>query len=207
MGCYEKITAKLDAIDNEILKLVDGKEFASLTEVKEFRKSYKDLVKRISDINDEVNKQNQLTPSQKSDLNNRCESSAYDLDWVYDERSIYVTEFLLTKTEENEQALKENEQTIRNTQGMQLTVFSIVLTILAFVLTNAKILAAADINFRNVLLVNISYLLSADIFFSFIYIFIGPVFHRKSKWMFISFMILMPILLIAALVLVALFLQ
>lgn len=201
MGLFEKITASLDTIDNEILELVDGKEFTSLIEVKEFRKKYKDLVKRISDISEEVNKkQNQLTPSQRSDLDDRCTSSTYDLDWVYDERSIYVTEFLLTKTEENEQAL-------RNTQGMQLTVFSIVLTILAFVLTNAKILAATEINFKNVLLVNISYLLSADIFFSFIYIFIGPIFHRKSKWMFISFMILMPIFLIVALVLVALFLQ
>ena len=38
-------------------------------------------------------------------------------------------------------------------------IFSIVLTILAFVLTNAKILAASEIDFKNVLLVNLSFLL------------------------------------------------
>ena len=201
MNLFEDVKARLDTIDSEIIELMDGEEFTTLEEVQSFRRKYKELVKRINDISKILNnKESAITQSDRKKLQERCTSSTFDLDWVYDERNIYVTELLLSKTQVIEDSL-------RNTQGMQLTVFSIVLTILAFVLTNAKILAATDIDFKNVLLVNISYLLSADVFFSFIYLFIGPALFRSSKRILIIFLILVPILLSAALVLVALYMQ
>lgn len=76
--------------------------------------------------------------------------------------------------------VKSLENNFRSAQFLQLATFSIVLTILTFILSNAKILAADSIDFRNVLLVNLSNLLAVDFLFGLVYLFIGS-WSKKSK--------------------------
>ena len=123
-----------------------------------------------------------------------------DLNYVYDTSSIPINSVLVENTIELQESYKK-------TQGLQLAVFSIVLTILAFVLTNAKILAAEAINFKNVLLVNLSFILSSDFLFSLIYLFIGPVFYSKRGALRIFTFVIFPIILVSAIVCVAIFMK
>ncbi len=98
-----------------------------------------------------------------------------------------------------EQTAASLEQDMKSTQALQLTVFSIILTILAFVLTNAKILAADGIDLRNVLLVNISYLIAVCTLFALIYLFIYPAVKnekRKLHGWFIGLIIFLAIVLV-----------
>ena len=93
--------------------------------------------------------------------------------FAYNENAASINKVMLSATAVIERDMKAS-------QGLQLTVFSLVLTILAFVLNNSKILAVDDINLKNVLLVNVSFILATVVFFGLIYRFIFPMYFIKS---------------------------
>lgn len=160
-----------------------------------FNSEYESIIKKIEDIADRLLV---IDKEMSSSLWDETNSQFDDVNYIYDTTSIYINNVFAKKTLEIEDSHKK-------AQGLQLAVFSIVLTILAFVLTNAKILAVDEIDYKNVLLVNLSFILSADVFFSLIYIFLGPVFYSKKGGLrFFSF-ILLPILLLAGIVVIAVF--
>lgn len=205
MATFDDFNRRLDELDLRIIKLSAVEDFDTIDSIQSFRAEYKQIVAEINEISEAIKKDRRLPPETKKTLEDKCQSRAYDIDWVYEQATISTNELVLYKTDDLEKKLGRIENNIRNAQGMQLAVFSIVLTILAFVLTNAKILAASEIDFKNVLLVNVSYLLSADIFFSLIYLFMGPVFHQKSTALRYLILVVAPIFLTIALVLIAIF--
>ena len=74
--------------------------------------------------------------------------------------------------------------------GTQFGIFSALLSILAFVLTNAKILTIESISFKNVLLVNLSYILVCSVLFYFVLWFIKPYKHSKGRvWSLVAIII------------------
>jgi len=197
---YEKINAEIQNLENDALELMELSEripSGDVCEILDFNQSYTSLVKRIERTIDKVRKFDKLG---NSDLWEKTGSLYDDINYIYDEASIQINSLIAQKTQ-------EIEERIRNNQGVQLAVFSIVLSILAFVLTNARILTIDDISFKSVLLVNLSFMLSANILFSLIYLFMGPIFYSKKGRLRIFTFVILPILLIAAIVLVALFMK
>lgn len=95
------------------------------------------------------------------------------------------------------------EDSITKSQGVQLATFSIVISILAFILTNANILSAKDIDFKNVLLVNLGYLLSVFVLFAMVYFFLGLHKANKYKKTTAATFIIIPILLLSAISIIA----
>ncbi len=201
MGIYEEIKQKLSEVDNSIMDLFDVADKIESRFDREqimiFHREYPKLVKKTGDMMKEIlNNKGVLTSQQFTNLMDSLDKSVSDLNYVYDTVSRAIN---LNITEK----VFELEDNVKNHQGLQLAVFSIVLSILAFVLTNAKILAADGISFRNVMLVNLSFILAADVFFSLIYLFMGPVFYSTKgglRWFIFA---VLPILLIIAIVLIS----
>ena len=196
----KKIAQKLDDAETAVINLIDISQITvdgELEDVLKFNQEYIAVSKRMTEIaNDLIKFDKKRTHS----LWDKFDNINDDLNYIYDTSSIPINQVLVNKT-------LELQDSYRRHQGLQLAVFSIVLTILAFVLTNAKILAATDIDFKNVLLVNLSFLLSADVLFSFIYLFLGPIFYSKKGKLRIFTFIILPIMLISAIALVAIFMK
>lgn len=194
----EKIEKSIDEAETSVIKLIDTSSNAvngELEDVLKFNKEYIDVSKKLIDIAGDLIK---LDKNRTHPLWDKFDSINSDLNYIYDTSSIPINNIIASKTIE----LQEN---YKNMQGIQLAVFSIVLTILAFVLTNAKVLGDPEVVFKNVLLTNLSFILSADILFSFIYLFLGPVFYSKKGRLRIFTFIVLPLILIAAIICVALF--
>lgn len=196
----DRINEKLDNAEIAVIELIDISQVTAdgeLEDVLKFNQGYMAASKRMTEIANELVK---FDKSRTHSLWDKFDSINDDLNYIYDTSSIPINHVLVTKT-------LELQDSYRRLQGLQLAVFSIVLTILAFVLTNAKILAASQIDFKNVLLVNLSFLLSADFLFSCIYLFLGPIFYSKKGKLRIFTFIVLPIILIVAIVLVAIFMK
>lgn len=196
----EKITKKLDDAETAVIKLIDISQITAdgeLEDVLKFNQEYVAVSKTMTEIANELIK---FDKNRTHSLWDKFDSINDDLNYIYDTSSIPINHVLVNKT-------LELQDSYRRLQGLQLAVFSIVLTILAFVLTNAKILAASEIDFKNVLLVNLSFLLSADILFSCIYLFLGPIFYSKKGKLRTFTFIILPIILIVAIILVAIFMK
>lgn len=197
---YNKIVSEISKLEDRVLKLMDTSEHifgGDVDIILAFNSEYTAIIKELEKIVEEIRKYDKLG---HVDLWDKTDSLYDDLNYIYDEASIQINNVIATKTQELEESTRKN-------QGIQLAVFSIVLSILAFVLTNAKILAVDDISFKNVLLVNLSFILSSDVLFSLIYLFMGPSFYSKKGNLRIFTFIILPILLIAAIVLVAIFVK
>ena len=192
----ENIVKKLACAENSVIDLIDKSEATidgEIDDILNFNESYISITKQLDEIFKDLLA---FDKTRENPLWDELDSINDDLNYIYDTSAIPINSVLAKKTLELQDVYKKS-------QGVQLAVFSIVLTILAFVLTNAKILAVDSIDFKNVLLVNLSFILSADVFFSFIYLFIGPIFYSKKSGLRIFTMIILPFLLITAIVLVA----
>ncbi len=197
---YIEIDSEISKLEDSALKLMDTSEHifgGDVDIILAFNSEYTAIVKELEKVVEEIRKYDKLG---HSDLWEKTDSLYDDLNYIYDEASIQINNVIAAKTQELEESTRKN-------QGIQLAVFSIVLSILAFVLTNAKILAVDDISFKNILLVNLSFILSSDVLFSLIYLFMGPSFYSKKGNLRIFTFIILPILLIAAIVLVAIFVK
>lgn len=192
------IDNKLDEVQDLVIKLIDTSEKivnGELDNILKFNEDYLYITKQLNNIS------NDLFAYDKTRTNalwDKFDSINDDLNYIYDTTSTPINSVIVKKTLELQDENKKH-------QGIQLAIFSMVLSILAFVLTNAKILAVEQINFKNVLLVNLSFILSIDILFSFIYLFLGPIsYSKKGKLRLFTFIIL-PILLIVSIVCISLF--
>ena len=194
-----KIEQRLEHFETGLLDLVDvSKEVITgdANDILNFNNKYFDLSKEIESIVAETmkydKKQNDTT------IWDRIDYANYDLENTYESVSKYINDFLVKKTIEAEDQYKKK-------QAIDLAIFSIVLSILAFILTNVGVLSIEGIDFKNVLLVNISFLLTTDFLFSLVYVFLGPAFYTKKGNLRIFTFIVFPIILITSLVLIALF--
>lgn len=197
---YADIKAQIDEINKKILTLMVTSEKTGggdLKDVLEFNSDYIVIIKELEKITEKTLK---YDGTRTCDLWDKIDSLNDDINYIYDTSSIPINNIIAEKT-------LELEESYRKSQGLQLAVFSIVLSILAFVLTNAKILGAEGIDFKNVLLVNISFILCTDVLFSLIYLFMGPVFYSKKGHLRIFTFIILPIILVIALVLIAVFMK
>jgi len=193
----EKDIADLDA---DVLKLMEISEKICDGDVEDILKFNSEYMTIVEKHEKTTAKLLTFDKERTTELWDKTDSIYDDLNYIFDITSIPINNIIAKKTMEMEESYKKS-------QGIQLAVFSIVLTILAFVLTNAKILSVDGISVKNVLLVNLSFILSADVFFSFIYLFLGPVFYsKKGRLRFFTF-IFLPIILIAGIVLVSLFMN
>ncbi len=194
------IEQRLNKIQESVISLIETSKKTvdgELDDVLKFNEKYLEITKQL----DSVAKDLLSFDKKRNDpLWDKFDSINDDLNYIYDTSSIPINTVIVKKALELQDIYKKQ-------QGLQLAVFSIVLTILAFVLTNAKILAADQIDFKNVLLVNLSFILSADVLFSFIFLFVGPIFYSKKGGLRIFTFIVLPILLIASIVSVALFMK
>lgn len=194
------IAAKLDTIQDLVINLIDTSEKTvdgELDDILKFNEEYLAITKQLDKVAKDLLA---FDKDRTNALWDKFDSINDDLNYIYDTSSIPINSVIVKKTLELQDEYKKH-------QGLQLAVFSIVLTILAFVLTNAKILAAEQINFKNVLLVNLSFILSADVFFSFIYLFLGPIFYSKKGGLRTFSFIVLPILLVVSIVLIALYMK
>ena len=192
------IDNKLDKVQDLVTKLIETSEKTvngELDDILKFNEDYLYITKQLNNIS------NDLFAYDKTRTNalwDKFDSINDDLNYIYDTTSTPINSVIVKKTLELQYENKKH-------QGVQLAIFSMVLSILAFVLTNAKILAVEQINFKNVLLVNLSFILSIDILFSFIYLFLGPIFYSKKGKLRLFTFIILPILLIASIVCISLF--
>lgn len=192
------IDNKLDKVQDLVTKLIETSEKTvngELDDILKFNEDYLYITKQLNNIS------NDLFAYDKTRTNalwDKFDSINDDLNYIYDTTSTPINSVIVKKTLELQDENKKH-------QGVQLAIFSMVLSILAFVLTNAKILAVEQINFKNVLLVNLSFILSIDILFSFIYLFLGPIFYSKKGKLRLFTFIILPILLIASIVCISLF--
>ena len=194
------IAAKLDTIQDLVINLIDTSEKTvdgELDDILKFNEEYLAITKQLDKVAKDLLA---FDKDRTNALWDKFDSINDDLNYIYDTSSIPINSVIVKKTLELQDEYKKH-------QGLQLAVFSIVLTILAFVLTNAKILAAEQINFKNVLLVNLSFILSADVFFLFIYLFLGPIFYSKKGGLRTFSFIVFPILLVVSIVLIALYMK
>ena len=153
------IEKDISDLDNRVLKLMEISEQIYDGDVKDillFNSEYMSIVKKHEEITGALLSYDK---ERKTGLWDRADSLYDDLNYIYDITSIPINNIIAQKTMEMEESYKKS-------QGLQLAVFSIVLTILAFVLTNAKVLTIDNIGFKNILLVNLSFILAADFFFS-----------------------------------------
>ena len=193
---YSSIKADLDKLDEKVLSLMELSEKTcdgNVEDILTFNNEYVAITKELEKITERLLKYDKTSTT---DLWDKTDSLNNDLNYIFDSAAIPINNIIATKTQELEELTRKN-------QGVQLAVFFIVLSILAFVLTNAKILAVNEISFKNVLLTNLSFILSADVLFSLIYLFMGPVFYSKKGHLRIFTFIILPILLIAAIVLIS----
>ena len=192
------IDNKLDKVQDLVTKLIETSEKTvngELDDILKFNEDYLYITKQLNNIS------NDLFAYDKTRTNalwDKFDSINDDLNYIYDTTATPINSVIVKKTLELQDENKKH-------QGVQLAIFSMVLSILAFVLTNAKILAVEQINFKNVLLVNLSFILSIDILFSFIYLFLGPIFYNKKGKLRLFTFIILPILLIASIVCISLF--
>ena len=192
------IDNKLDKVQDLVTKLIETSEKTvngELDDILKFNEDYLYITKQLNNIS------NDLFAYDKTRTNalwDKFDSINDDLNYIYDTTSTPINSVIVKKTLELQDENKKH-------QGIQLAIFSMVLSILAFVLTNAKILAVEQINFKNVLLVNLSFILSIDILFSFIYLFLGPIFYSKKGKLRLFTFIILPILLIVSIVCISLF--
>lgn len=192
------IDNKLDEVQDLVIKLIDTSEKivnGELDNILKFNEDYLYITKQLNNIS------NDLFAYDKTRTNalwDKFDSINDDLNYIYDTTSTPINSVIVKKTLELQDENKKH-------QGIQLAIFSMVLSILAFVLTNAKILAVEQINFKNILLVNLSFILSIDILFSFIYLFLGPIFYSKKGKLRLFTFIILPILLIVSIVCIPLF--
>lgn len=194
------IEKELDAIQDLVINLIDTSEKTvdgELDDILNFNEEYLSITKRLDKVAKDLLS---FDKTRTNALWDKFDSINDDLNYIYDTSSIPINSVIVKKTLELQDEYKKH-------QGLQLAVFSIVLTILAFVLTNAKILAAEQIDFKNVLLVNLSFILSADVLFSFIYLFLGPIFYSKKGGLRTVTFIIVPILLVISIVLIALYVK
>ncbi len=152
----------------QLTALIDDKD---KIDTKKFYALYEEIIDLLSDFWDKYLDDCGLTDEQEDELFDWYDNINNDINMAFDYSSSYINLQVLNKIEDMENRADNN-------QALQLTVFSIVLTILSFVLTNAKILAADNIDFKNVLLINLTYLLVCSVLFTFILFFINGV-HRK----------------------------
>ena len=211
---------KIDEIREEIAKIEeDITKFKELTEslptldekiIISINEDYLSLTRSLEIL---LNHEG-LSEEEANEVDQTCLELLYNIESLYDINSIRIQNYVIETTEKNLKSCDEFnkraesiESTYKQNQGVQLATFSIVLSILAFVLTNAKVLAIDQISFKSVLLVNLSFILATDCFFSLIYLFIGPVFYdKKGKLRFFAF-IIVPFLLIIAIVLIAIYMD
>ena len=197
---YNSIKTDIDKLNEKVLLLMDLSEKTcdgNVEDILEFNNEYVAITKELENI---TQRMLNYDKTRATDLWDQTDSLNDDLNYIYDSASIPINNIIATKTQELEELTRKN-------QGVQLAVFSIVLSILAFVLTNAKILAVNEISFKNVLLTNLSFILCADVLFLLIYLFMGPVFYSKKGRLRMFTFIILPVLLIAAVVLISIFVK
>ncbi len=191
------INNRLDKVQDLVIKLIDTSEKTvngELDDILKFNEDYLYIIKQLNNISNDLFSYDK---TRTDALWDKFDSINDDLNYIYDTTSTPINSVIVKKTLELQDENKKH-------QGIQLAIFSMVLSILAFVLTNAKILAIEQINFKNVLLVNLSFILSIDILFSFIYLFLGPIFYSKKGKLRLFTFIILPILLIISIVCISL---
>lgn len=182
------IDNKLDEVQDLVIKLIDTSEKivnGELDNILKFNEDYLYITKQLNNIS------NDLFAYDKTRTNalwDKFDSINDDLNYIYDTTSTPINSVIVKKTLELQDENKKH-------QGIQLAIFSMVLSILA----------VEQINFKNVLLVNLSFILSIDILFSFIYLFLGPIFYSKKGKLRLFTFIILPILLIVSIVCISLF--
>lgn len=197
---YAELKAEIDDIENKVLKLMETSERTSSGDIQDILDFNAEYLAIIKELEKTTGKMLKYDKARTCDLWDKTDSLYDDINYIYDASSIPINNIIASKT-------LELEDSYRKSQGLQLAVFSIVLSILAFVLTNAKILGAEGINFKNVLLVNLSFILCTDVLFLLIYLFIGPIFYSKKGKLRIFTFVILPIILVVALVLISVFMK
>lgn len=202
LSTYEKtkIDEELTFFENELLTLVDLSKELINGETKDiliFNKKYFDLTKKIEKIVSETIKEDK---EQNDSIWGRIDLANYDLENIYNSVSKTSNDILAKK-------LMEAEDYNKKKQAFDLAIYSIVLSILAFILMNVNVLSIEGIMFKNVLLVNLSFLLVADVLFSLIYIFLSPAFYSKKGHLRLFVFIILPILLMISIVLVSMLMK
>lgn len=177
---------KIKSIENleSTLKIIEGMNFEidenaldakSLDDleqfIQEYDNEYKQAMGLISQIEGFLNNEN-ILGGKKERFLNVCSTYRSDIDRLYkDNRKILSLSHQLKKTNKK----------LENSLGLQFGIFSAVLSVLSFVLNNAKLLSYEEIDFRNVLLINLSHILACAVMFYFAMWFIKPYKHSKGR--------------------------
>lgn len=169
----------------------------------EFGDKYNTINSALGSITDNLFTIDTTQKGYESDWD-RIEDLKFALDSIYKKKIFEFNKYFYNGIK----TVSALEKDFKNAQFLQLATFSIVMSIIAFILTNAKILAAEAIDFRNVLLVNLSYILAVDFLFALVYLFIGhsdDASHSERKKLKFFLFLIFPIVLIVAIVLISLF--
>lgn len=151
---------------------LDNKSLEDLEKfIQSFDKEYTQANKMISQITEFLDDEN-ILGGKKEEILKTCSTYQCDIERLYkDNRKIISLSYQLKKTNKK----------LENSLGLQFGIFSAVLSVLSFVLNNSKLLSYDDINFRNVLLINLSHILACAVMFYFAMWFIKPYKHSKGR--------------------------
>ena len=139
--------------------------------IQEYDNKYKQAMGSISQIEGFLNDEN-ILGGKKERFLSICSTYRCNIDRLYkDNRKILSLSHQLKKTNKK----------LENSLGLQFGIFSAVLSVLSFVLNNAKLLSYEEIDFRNVLLINLSHILACAVMFYFAMWFIKPYKHSKGR--------------------------
>ena len=183
----DKIRTKMSKLtkyeDPSLLKL-DSKELGE--EISKFQELYNQLLVDL-DKYYEIIADDNISDEEIDNYFDTYEEMTSSVSYIYQSHFPVLvnkqTTLLNTKVE------KLNNK-LETSLGTQFGIFSALLSILAFVLTNAKILTIESISFKNVLLVNLSYILVCSVLFYFVLWFIKPYKHSKGRvWSLVAIII------------------
>lgn len=186
---------KLDSLILEFLEVSEKIKGGDLDDVVRFNEKYSIIDKKLNEASKMLI---DYDKSRTDALWDELDQKFDDFNYIYDASSVGINNIIVNSS-------KEIQESNKKSKGIDLAVYSIILSILAFVLTNAKILAASQIDFKNVLLVNLSFILSAVVLFTFIYVFLGVHSYGRNRKLKLFTLLVSPIVLVAAIVLVAIF--
>ena len=114
----------------------------------------------------------------KDDYSNQYDGLIYSITYIYQQVEYHLHNHQIASLKNDVDKLNRK---LENSLGTQFGIFSALLTILAFVLNNAKLLTYSEINFKQILLVNLSYILVCAVLFYFVLWFVKPYKHSKGR--------------------------
>lgn len=181
---YESITAALNEAEELYEDFDSLREYILLnlqsdtlpTDLSDFQKSYDNILAKLNVCYNEIQKIPDVT--KMVEYQDRYEEVLYKTCYVYQQSLPEIQKRQISEL--NTEVDKLNKK-LENSLGTQFGIYSALLSILAFVLNNAKLFSYEEIDFKNILLINLSYILVCAVLFYFVLWFIKPYKHSKGR--------------------------